>query len=116
MLLWGLYVKSLMEICFTGGLVLLCRVNQHLAGQTLIYIQDLEARRTTVERRLTDSRLAIAEAQVDPAELLHALADIRSDLEHSAEGADDKLDALILKLRIAMRRTVTASEHGLAQP
>ena len=107
----ALYVKSLMDLTFTGGLALLCRVNHHLGHQILTFIHDVEERRTTLERRLIDSRLAIAEAQMDPAELLHALADIRSDLEDGARGADAKLDQLILKLR-AMTRTAVAGEPG----
>lgn len=115
-MLSALYVKSLMEICFTGGLALLCRVNNHLARQILVHIHDVEERRTTLERRLTESRLAIAEAQMDPAELLRTLAAIRGDLEHSAPGADRRLDELILKLRRAMKRTVVAVEPGLVEP
>jgi hypothetical protein len=109
-ILTALSVRSVMDLCFTGGVALLCRINQHLVRQTLIYIQDVEDRRTVLEARLTDSRLAIAEAQMDPAELLHTLADIRGDLEHSAQSADWKLDELIVKLRGAMTRTVIASE------
>lgn len=110
------YVKTVMEMCFTGGLALLCRVNHHLARQILVYIHDVEDRRTTLERRLTESRLAIAEVQMDPAELLHALAAIRRDLERSAPGADRKLDELILKLRRAITRTAVAVEPGLVEP
>lgn len=115
-ILMAVYVRSVMDMSFTGGIALLCRINQHLARQTLIYIQDVEDRRTVLEARLTDSRLAIAEAQMDPAELLHTLADIRSDLEHSARSADGKLDQLIVKLRGAMTRTVVASEPEMVQP
>jgi hypothetical protein len=112
----ALYVRSLMDMSFTGGLALLCRVNQHLARQMLIYIRDVEERRTTLEGRLTDSRLAIAESQIDSAELLHALAEIRSDLEHPTLSADGKLDGLIVKLRRAMTRTVAAGEPGWEIP
>jgi len=110
----ALYVKSTAEMCFTGGLALLCRINHHLARQALVYIQDMEERRTLLEERLTDSRLAIAEAQMDPKDLIRALANIKSDLEHSARSADGKLDELIVKLRRAMTRTVVASETGMA--
>ena len=114
-MLSGLYVHAVMDMSFTGGIALLCRINHHLARQMLIYIRDVEDRRTTLEGRLTDSRLAIAEAQMDPVELLRALADIRGDLADSLPGADAKLDELILKLRRAMTRTVVAGELGLVQ-
>jgi hypothetical protein len=112
----ALYVRSLMDMCFTGGLALLCRINQHLARQMLIYIQDIEERRTMLEGRLTDSRIALAESQMESAELLDALAEIRCDLEHPTLGADGKLDELILKLRRAMTRTVVAEEPGWGIP
>ena len=112
----AMYVKSVMDMCFTGGVALLCRVNHHLARQILVYIHDVKDRRTVLERRLTESRLAIAEAQMDPAELLHALAAVRGDLERSAPGVDGRLDELILKLRRAMTRTVAAVEPGSVEP
>jgi len=112
----ALYVKSLMEMCFTGGLALLCWVNDHLVRQILVYIRDVEDRRTALERRLTESNLAIAEAQMDPEELLSSLAAIRGDLENCAPGADGKLDQLVVKLRRAMTRTVVASDPALVEP
>ena len=115
-ILLALYVKTLMDLCFAGGLVLLCRVNQHLARQIAVNLQHAEDRRTTLERRLTDSRLAIAEARMDPAALLRSLAEIRSDLAQSGSSADGKMDELILKLRRAMARTVMASEAEITQP
>jgi len=114
-MLLALYVKTLMDLWFSGGLVLLCRVNQHLARQIGLNLRHAEDRRTTLERRLTDSRLAIAEARMDPTALLRSLAEIRSDLAQSESGADAKMDELIVKLRRAMARTVMASESEIMQ-
>lgn len=110
------YIRTLMDLWFAGGLVLLCRVNQHLARQIAVNIRDAESRRTTLERRLTDSRLAIAEARMDPAALLHALADIRGELAQSASRGDGKLDELISKLRRATADTVRAAESETIYP
>src|SRR5262249_34852267 len=38
----ALYVKELMDLCFAGGLALLCRVNQHLARQIALSIERAE--------------------------------------------------------------------------
>ena len=110
------YVKTLMDLCFAGGLVLLCRINHYQARRIAINIQNAEDRRTTLERRLTDSRLAIAEARMDPTALLQALADIRHDLAHSASGGDGKLDELIAKLRRATADTMRAAESETIYP
>ena len=66
-------------------------------------------------RQIVDSRLAAAEAQIDPAMLFRALGEIKGGFERSEPEVEEKLNRLIQTLRAALARTV-ANEPGSAAP
>jgi LytS/YehU family sensor histidine kinase len=70
--------------------------------------------RVRLEQQLIESRLATAEAQIDPRMLFEALREIRSSLARAEPQADTQLDRLIRRLRNALARTVVAGESGHA--
>ena len=69
-------------------------------------VQAAELKRVQLEGQLIESRLAMAEAQVDPQMLFSALEEIRDGFSHSLPNADAKLDELVQHLRSALARTV----------
>ena len=59
-----------------------------------------------VERRLIESRLAAAQAQIDPERVLRHLAEIRNLYASARPGADERLEALIQELRASVAQGV----------
>jgi hypothetical protein len=94
----------------TGAFVMLVYLNQRTVERILDGVRGAELRRVQLERQLIESRLAAAQAQIDPKMLFGALADIRSGLAHAAPDADTKLSDLVQRLRRALEGTIVDAE------
>jgi hypothetical protein len=62
--------------------------------------------------RMLESRLATAEAQIDPQMLFGELAEIKRGLENSQPDAEKRLNDLIQTLRTALARTRAVTTEG----
>jgi hypothetical protein len=103
------YSKFSIDFILYGGLPVLYHANRETTHRMLARLRNVEAMRTKLEGNLLEIRLAAAEAEMDPAMLLAALAEIKADFERSAPSADEKLEALIRRLRINLARSLVAS-------
>lgn len=92
-----------------GGIALLAYANRRAASSILERVRQMELRRVQQDRELVESRLAEAEAQVDPQTLFAALGEIRANYEAAMPSAEERLDALIRQLRAALARTSTSA-------
>jgi hypothetical protein len=90
-------------------LALIVYLNRRVAERMLQAVRQVEAQRLHQESELVESRLAAAQAQVDPQILFGDLAQIRDKLQSDAPDADQQLDELIQRLRNALARTVAGS-------
>ena len=91
-------------------------MNQRAADRLLLNFRNSELRRVQLERQLVESRLATAEAQIDPTMLFNQLADIKLGFIHGEDRAEEQLNALIQALRAALARTVSAHESDANAP
>jgi len=114
-----LWPRAVIETSFHmyiyGAFVMLVYMNQRTADRMLENFRRAELRRVQLENQLVDSRLATAEAQIDPAMLFGALHDIKRGYESSAPGAEAKLNTLIQSLRAALARTVAVREIEISK-
>jgi hypothetical protein len=94
------------------SLALLVYMNGRAADRMLEGVRSAELRRVQLDRQLVESRLATAEAQIDPQMLFSALAQIKRGLEESQPDAEKNLNELIQKLRDALARTAAASSES----
>jgi hypothetical protein len=101
------YAEDLALICAFGMVIFM---NRRTAERMLERVQSAELKRLQLEGQLIESRLATAEAQVDPQFLFSALAEIRDGFSRSLPEADVKLDRLVQHLRTALARTVALGE------
>jgi hypothetical protein len=90
-------------------LALIVFLNRRIAERMLQGVRQVEAQRLQQESELVESRLAAAQAQVDPRMLFSDLAQIRDKLKSDAPDADQQLDDLIQRLRSALARAVLGS-------
>jgi hypothetical protein len=97
------YAEDIALICAFGMVIFM---NRRTAERMLERVQGAELKRLQLEGQLIESRLATAEAQVDPQMLFSALAEIRDGFSRSSPGADAELDRLVQHLRTALARTV----------
>ncbi len=104
-LFWKAAFMTSNHLYIYGAFALLVYFNQRMADRLLENFRDAELRRVTLEQQLAASRLAAAEAQVDPRRLFDDLARIRGEFADDAPGAEDSLNDLIQSLRTAMGRT-----------
>jgi hypothetical protein len=91
------------------SLGLLIFMNGRAAERMLEGVRSAELRRVKLDRQLVESRLATAEAQIDPQMLFGALAQIKHGLEESQPEAEKQLNDLIQTLRSALARTSAAT-------
>jgi hypothetical protein len=91
------------------GLCMLAFMNRRTADRMLEEVRSADLRRVELDRQLVESRLATAEAQMDPAMLLSVLAQVRQGLLRGEPDAESRLYELIMTLRSALRRTAVAS-------
>jgi nitrate reductase NapE component len=109
---WG-FTGASIHFSVPCSLGLLVFLNGRAAERMLEGIRGAELRRVQLDQQLVESRLATAEAQMDPQMLFRTLAHIKQGLQNSRPDAEKDLDELIQKLRTALARTraVPAEEH-----
>ncbi|HTV49794.1 MAG TPA: hypothetical protein VME21_01330 [Steroidobacteraceae bacterium] len=90
------------------GTAVLVYVNRRSAQRLLARLRTGELERLQAERRLVSSRLAAAEARIDPAVVLRQLAEARNLYAVGGSGADEQLDHLIAQLRQSVARSVSS--------
>jgi hypothetical protein len=91
---------------------LLIFMNQRTTDRMLEAVRRAELKRVELDRQLIESRLATAEAQIDPRLLLVVLADVKHGFERSEPDAERKLDDLIHTLRKALARTAAVNTES----
>jgi sensor histidine kinase YesM len=108
-------IETSFHMYIYGAFVMLVYMNQRTADRMLENFRRATLRRVRLENQLVDSRLATAEAQIDPAMLFGALGDIKQAFERSAPEAEVELNTLIQSLRTALARTVAVHETEAAK-
>lgn len=106
------FTEAAGEMSVPCSLALLVYMNGRAADRMLEGVRSAELRRVQLDRQLVESRLATAEAQIDPQMLFSALAQIKRGLEESQPDAEKNLNELIQKLRDALARTTAASSES----
>lgn len=104
-LYWKAAFLTSNHMCIYGVFALLVYFNQRMADRVLENFRAAELRRVTLAQQLAASRLAAAEAQIDPRRLFDELARIRREFADDEPGAEDRLNELIQSLRAATART-----------
>ena len=109
---WG-FTEASGHFSVPCSLALLVYMNGRAAARMLEGVRGAELKRVRLDQQLVESRLATAEAQIDPQMLFGALAQIKRGLEESQPHAERTLNELIQTLRAALARTaaVTAEAH-----
>jgi hypothetical protein len=102
---WYSAISTSADMLAAAGLGMLVFANQRTAERMLRNIREAERRRTELERQLVESRLATAEAQIDPIRLFNSLAKIRGEYAEDSAHAEERLNDLIQELRNALART-----------
>jgi hypothetical protein len=98
------FLNTFFNIGAYWGTPMLVYLNRKSAARLLAVVQDRELTRVRAERRLVESDLAAAQAEIDPASLLQHLGRLR-DLYASANAAADReLELLISELRATAAR------------
>jgi sensor histidine kinase YesM len=88
-----------MFVILVGGIGLLAFYNHRSVERILQNVRTAELKRVRLERQLVESRLATAQAHIDPRALFESLARIRNLYASSQPQADRELENLIEKLR-----------------
>lgn len=109
---WTAVLRFGLDQSLWGVFALFVYLNRRIAERMLQGIRETQLRRVRLERQLVESRLAAAQAQVDPQMLFGALAEVRGKLSAGAPEANEQLDLLIHQLRAALARTVVVGESG----
>jgi hypothetical protein len=110
------FVGTALDIALICAFGMVIYMNRRTAERMLERVQAAELKRIQLERQLIDSRLAMAEAQVDPQMLFSALAEIRDGFSSSLPNADAKLDELVQHLRSALARTAAVDGDDSVSP
>ena len=92
-------VRACVGVGLYWGLGMLVYLNRQSAARMLAGVRVAELARMRLEQRLIDSRLAAAEAQMDPRLVLERLAHIRGLYDARQPGAEQQLESLIEDLR-----------------
>jgi hypothetical protein len=93
------------DVLMFGGFAMLAYVNRRSAQRILEGVRSAELRRLQIERRLTESRLATAQAQIDPQVLFGALAEVRDLYSRAEPHADAKFEKLVQRLQAAVKKS-----------
>lgn len=104
------------DVLMFGGFVMLAYVNRRSAQLILEGVRNAELRRVQIEQRLTESRLATAQAQIDPHMLTRTLTEVRDLYKQGSADADFELDALIQRLQATVTGSAGANLPGGATP
>jgi sensor histidine kinase YesM len=91
-------------------------VNRRSAQRILEGVRGAELKRVQIERRLTESRLATAQAQIDPHILTRSLTEVRNLYKRGSPEADLELDALIQRLQATVTGSAGSDLRGGATP
>jgi len=86
------------------GTPMLVYLNRESATRLLAVVEEGELRRVQAERRLVESDLAAAQAEINPAALMQQLAHLRDAYAAGNPGADGELEQLIAGLRDTVAR------------
>jgi hypothetical protein len=108
---WG-FVEGGIHMSVYTSFGLLIFMNQRTTDRMLEAVRGAELKRVELDRQLIESRLATAEAQIDPRLLLVVLADVKHGFERSEPDAERKLDDLIHTLRKALARTAAVNTES----
>jgi len=108
---WG-FTEAGLHLSVYCALGLLVFMNRRAADRMLEGVRGAELRRVQLDQQLVESRLATAEAQIDPQMLFSALAQIKRGLEQGTPEAEEKLNQLIQTLRTALTRTIAVDKSG----
>lgn len=109
-------VSTGLSVFTLGGLAILAYINRQSAERVLQGVRAAELERVGVERRLIESRLAAAQAQIDPNAVFRQLAQIRNLYASARPGADESLEALIQELRASVPRHVGITRPREVEP
>jgi hypothetical protein len=115
-LFWISCIAASFWMYIYGAFGMLVFMNQRTADRMLENIRNSELRRVQLERQLVESRLATAEAQIDPTMLFDRLAEIKLAFARGEEQAEARLNELIQSLRVALARAVSAHESVANSP
>jgi len=102
-------IETTFHMYIYGAFVMLVYFNQRTADRMLEHFRTAELRRARLENELVDSRLATAEAQIDPTLLFTRLGGIKRGFERADPSAEDELNELIKSLRAALARTAVVN-------
>lgn len=108
---WG-FTQASGHFSVACSLGLLIFMNGRAAERMLEGVRGAELRRVQLDQQLVESRLATAEAQIDPRMLFGALAQIKRGFEESRPEAEKELNDLIQTLRIALARASAAATEA----
>jgi hypothetical protein len=97
-----------------GAFGLLILINQRTTDRMLERVRGAELKRVQLDQHLLESRLATAEAQIDPTMLFASLRNIRVSLAVREPDAEPQLTELIQKLRNALARTAAVNLEAKA--
>ncbi|MBS0579249.1 MAG: hypothetical protein JSR36_08315 [Proteobacteria bacterium] len=112
---WVWFGADIQTVILLGGIGFIAFYNRRSVERILQNVRSAELKRVRLENELIESRLATAQAQVDPRTLFESLARIRNLYASSSPDADRALEDLIQSLRT--RRVASgavASADGLA--
>lgn len=96
---WVWIGSDFQTVVLLGGIGLLAFYNRRSVERILQNVRAVELKRVRLENELIESRLATAQAQVDPRTLFDSLARIRNLFACSSPEADRALEELIQTLR-----------------
>jgi sensor histidine kinase YesM len=108
---WG-FTEASGHFSVPSSLGLLIFLNGRATERMLEGVRSAELRRVKLDQQLVESRLATAEAQIDPQMLFGELAAIKLGLDKSQPEAEKKLNDLIQTLRTALARTRAVATEG----
>jgi sensor histidine kinase YesM len=108
---WG-FTEAGSHFSVPCSLALLVYMNGRAADRMLEGVRGAELKRVQLDQQLVESRLATAEAQIDPQMLFGALAQIKRGFEESQPHAEKTLNELIQTLRAAFARTAAAGSEA----
>jgi hypothetical protein len=113
---WVTSIAAGVHFSIYGAFGMLVFINQRTADRMLENFRKGELRRVELERQLVNSRLATAEAQIDPTMLFDRLAEVKLGFQRGEDHAEARLNELIQSLRAALARTVSAHESVANTP
>jgi hypothetical protein len=102
------------DVMVFGGIAMFAYLNRRSEQRILDGVRGAELRRVQLERQLTESRLAMTRAHIDPSVLLDTLGEIRNSYARSAPQADFRMDELIRRLQATVTNSSIAGESRSA--